>query len=183
MNKQKTFATQYFILKARGIKKHIKPLLQIPIIFFLGLLHGVYANAQTDQLGFDPNVFQIVVTPDSDLIGWYDAQKYGEDLSIATVNDPGVYACSTFCPQAALDAGAVYYKQFQIPGHGTVTVYYDANGNIIGTGRDLDSDGIDDGFDIDTDGDGINDTYDAYAFDPARSSNQVGAVIDRKSVV
>lgn len=163
-------------LSLNTITGNIKPFVQIPLIGFIVLLHSVYVHAQPPQLDFDPNVFQIVVTPDSDLIGWYDAQKYGEDFTITTTNAPGVYACSTFCPQAALDAGAVYYKQFEVPGHGTVTVYYDANGNIVGTGQDLDGDGIGDGFDVDADGDGTPDSQDQFPFDASRWTDQVGTI-------
>jgi RHS repeat-associated protein len=170
----KNYITRFFP-DALKIRNYFKPLIQTPIVLLIFMLHTVYTSAQPVPMGFDANDLRIVITPDHFPIIWRDAQKYGTDFTIGSVYDTGVYACSTYCPQAALDAGAVYYKEFNVPGRGTITVYYDANGKIVGTSpdEDLDNDGIPDTIDPDRDNDGVSNGDDLYPDDPSKWANSV----------
>ncbi len=138
------------------------------IVSGLFLLSAVFGQAHA-VLEYTKNELRIIFTPDYMPIVWWESQTYGVDFSVDSSELPTLTTCnaSNPCPQAALDDGAVYQKVFTVEGVGNVTVYYDAEGNIVGTAIDRQSD---------SDGDGVVDENDPYPTDPVRSSNQVGEV-------
>lgn len=129
-----------------------KPNKKTTLLHALALAAAVHGSALVlaQSEVFDENRLQIVITPDFTPIVWWDAQKYGVNFEISSVYDTGVYACSSYCPQAAVNAGAAYYKEFTLAGHGTVVVYYDQSGKIVGTSPapDADGDGVPDEYDL-----------------------------------
>lgn len=119
------------------IKSHlmaqIKPAIRIPILLII-LLNIGYVSAQTNTLEFEANEMRIVVTPDFFLIIWHESEKYGADFGLAPGELATLASCnSNTCPPAAIAAGAVAFKKYLISGVGFIVVYYNANGEVVGT--------------------------------------------------
>lgn len=168
--------------------QYIKPLLQLPVIVLVLILGFVAQPVQASfpitaiNQDFDANELRIVITPDFYPIIWRDAERYG-----ALPNSSGASACirqeetydNTFydvheCPQAAINAGAVSYKQQAVNGYGLVVFFFDVSGNVIGSSADFDGDGYGDKNDTDIDGDGCSNTSDVFDRDPSECFDSDG---------
>lgn len=105
----------------------IKNLIQCVYLIFLFLLSSTAQAAV-----YETNKLQIVITPDGYPIIWYDSQKYGVDFTFVSTQ---VLSCTGACMVDAANAGAAYYRVYQIDQWVAVTAYYDASGKVLGTSK------------------------------------------------
>ena len=109
------------------------------------LLSYFFSGNAYAMLQYESNKLQIVMTPDGFPIIWFNEKKYGQDF-IVLQSSSILHSCfsydnqteddvfdKTLCDQQAGIDGARWYKLSYVEGVGEIRVYYDANGNIVGT--------------------------------------------------
>lgn len=90
----------------------------------------VLSGASAQAAVFEKNELRIVITPDHFPIIWMNADKYGVNLDY---DSSQVIACGSFCSAEAVAEGATTFRTYVVNQYVTVTAYYDAAGNVVGT--------------------------------------------------
>lgn len=100
---------------------------------FLVLMAVIPSQASATTTLFEKNDLQIVITPDGFPIIWMNEKKYGVDF---TYGSSLVSVCPLLCSLITENGESVSFstfRVFQVSTYVSVTVYYDANGNIVAT--------------------------------------------------
>ena len=108
---------------------------------WLALILPVQALAVIEA--YEKNELQIVITPDGFPIIWMNAEKYGEDFTydatqvvICSASIPSAAACTERSTTLSVTDSFTAFRVYQISEYVEVTVFYDANANVIGTSKE-----------------------------------------------
>jgi len=119
--------------KSNNLKSNIFGLVAVMLM----ALTPLQAKAVTTL--FEKNELQIVITPDGFPIIWMNAEKYGVDfaydagLVVSCGSPAGSVTCTAISIQNQVSEPFASYRIFTLDQYRTVTVYYDANGKIVGS--------------------------------------------------
>ena len=98
------------------------------MVTLFALLVSMHINAATTA--FEKNELQIVMTPDGYPVLWFSADKYNIDF---IYNSALVTGCSSGCSAEATTSGATSFRAYQSGQYVTVTAFYNAGGDVVGT--------------------------------------------------
>jgi len=106
--------------------------------FFLFLLF-LFISGHSYALTFELNKLIHVPTPIHIPITYHNVSKYGLEVDIPLSEVVQQELCIPGnCMQGALDAGAAYQKSFAAVGYDEIIVYYNAEGEVVGSAADID---------------------------------------------